>query len=105
MDRLHRPTAPKPTPRKGRHHAFQTIAILTAIRRAQDHSLDGDVAVLDAIAIARRGMGEAELLDSIAVIVRDGTRSPSSGAVCSATEILRDVDFALAVSGALGREL
>jgi hypothetical protein len=77
----------------------QIIAILTAILRAKDTSLDGDAAVISAIALARGGMGEAELVDALAMIVIVTTKSFTEGGDPGA-EIVRDVDFALALRGA-----
>lgn len=79
------------------------VAILTAILRAQDPSIEGDTAVLQAIAIERAGMPEAQLLAALTLIVlvtrKSFTRSSDPG-----TEILRDVDYTLALQGALDRQ-
>lgn len=71
----------------------QTVAIMTAILRAQNPALDGDSAVLAAIAIVRGGMGEGELVHALAVIARGGDG-------CTPLGILQDVDFAFALRGA-----
>jgi hypothetical protein len=82
----------------------QIIAILTAVLRAENPTLDGDAAVLAAIAIARGGMGEAELLDALGVILPATRKSWAEGG-SPAAEILRDVDYALAIRGAAAGEL
>jgi hypothetical protein len=51
-------------PVKERH----LVAILTAILRAQMPELDGDAAVLQAVAMARGGMGEREVTGALDIV-------------------------------------
>jgi hypothetical protein len=73
----------------------QQIAILTAVLRAQDPTLDGDTAVMAALGMVRGGMGERELIEAVATIC-PSTQEPQQR-ISTAMEILRDVDFALAL--------
>ena len=67
------------------------VCILTAILRAQQPEIDGDAAVMVAIKMSRSGIGETELADAIDTVL--GGLPPSS-------EIMHDVDYALAVRAA-----
>jgi hypothetical protein len=76
------------------------IAILTAILRAQRPDLDGDAAVLQAITIARDGIGEAWLAEALDTILGGDRREWNL--LPTWAEILRDVDFALGMREAAG---
>jgi hypothetical protein len=69
------------------------VGILTAILRAQRPELDADAAAVLAIVIARVGMSESEAVDAIETI---------TGGTPLASEILLDVDIAIALRDATG---
>jgi hypothetical protein len=80
------------------------VAMLTAVIRVFLPQLDGDAAVLQAIALARGGMGEKELTEAIETVLR-GWQSPGEGWLRPAVEdILTDVDFAMGVRAYLQSE-
>jgi hypothetical protein len=74
------------------------VAILTAVIRTLLPELDGDAAVLQAIALARGGMGEKELVEAMEAVIR-GWQAPAGEGWLRpvAEEILADVDFAMGV--------
>lgn len=73
------------------------VAILTALIRAQNPRLDGDAAVLQAMAMARGGMGESELTAALEMALQ-AWEWPGEGYLRpGAEEVLQDVDFALGV--------
>jgi hypothetical protein len=77
------------------------IAILTAIVRAQKPELEGDAAVMQAIEWARDGAGEAELVAAIETILGGDRREWDL--LPTRADILRDVDYVLAMRAALGK--
>lgn len=78
------------------------IALLTALIRVVIPTLDGDAAAMQAIAMARGGIGEREITELLDAAMA-GWKQPACGWFRpTAGDILAEVDFALAVGGDLG---